>query len=73
MGRHRSYEVYEIQEMFKDELKCCDCEMNFGGLCAGVFYGKTLSDEDMNKKMCEGYDISLDKYIELCDRANKEK
>ena len=66
------YELNEVMDYFKNELKCADCEMNFGGLCAGKYYGKALTEDDCEEPLCDGYDISLNTYMELEAEMHKE-
>lgn len=69
------YEVSEVMEHYKGQIKCADCEMcmadDKGIVCAGEYYGKQLSPEDLKHEICEGYDVSLPKYIELEEKMHK--
>ena len=73
------HDVDEVQKKFQKYLKCQDCEFCFpdpenpgGCVCADQYYGKKLTDEDLNKPICDGEDISLGAYIEL-DKELEEK
>ncbi len=65
-------EISIVMERFRPQLKCYDCEFCFGDICAGEYYGKHLTDEDLEKPMCEGPDISLSTYSQLCEVIENE-
>ena len=71
------YEVNEVMDFYKEQLKCSDCEFCFtdegGYVCAGNHYGKKLSENDKNNAICDGVAISLDTYIELGEKLYKDK
>lgn len=69
---NKNYEVYEINEIFKDCFSCSDCEFCFPNdldsfVCAGDYYGKIIPFNDIeSNKFCYN-DISFETYSYLLD------
>lgn len=66
--------TYDEIVSFSAVHDCSNCEMNMGGICAGAFYGKEITEKIFqNSSNCPEWEMDINSYISLCSDINNLK